>query len=176
MYTRQPDAIRVLLVDDQRLLREGLRTLLELHPDLHVVGEAGDGQEAEALTAGLEPQVVLMDLRTHLARFNGAVSSWSATLEGHVRRTAPASRRRDVTAPASTADQHRAALGGRHPQRLCGSPGSRRILRHGRGQRAGQCARQVRRERRIQSIGQAGSRHQAHQLDDEERLVDVGSV
>lgn len=53
----------MLLVDDQRLLREGLRTLLELHPDLRVVGEAGDGVEAEALVERLRPQVVLMDLR-----------------------------------------------------------------------------------------------------------------
>jgi len=55
--------IRVLLVDDQRLMREGLRTLLELHPDLHVVGEAGDGIEAERQVERLRPQVVLMDLR-----------------------------------------------------------------------------------------------------------------
>jgi DNA-binding NarL/FixJ family response regulator len=55
--------IRVLLVDDQRLMREGLRTLLELHSDLHVVGEAGDGEQAEELTAQLQPRVVLMDLR-----------------------------------------------------------------------------------------------------------------
>lgn len=55
--------IRVLLVDDQRLMREGLRTLLELHSDIRVVGEAADGEQAEALTAHLRPQVVLMDLR-----------------------------------------------------------------------------------------------------------------
>lgn len=55
--------VRVLLVDDQRLLREGLRTLLELHPDLRVIGEAGDGIEAEALAEKLRPRVVLMDLR-----------------------------------------------------------------------------------------------------------------
>jgi DNA-binding NarL/FixJ family response regulator len=57
------EEIRVLLVDDQRLMREGLRTLLELHGDLHVVGEAGDGAQAEELTAQLQPRVVLMDLR-----------------------------------------------------------------------------------------------------------------
>ncbi len=55
--------IDVLLVDDQRLLREGLRTLLELHADLHVVGEATDGIEAEQQVERLRPAVVLMDLR-----------------------------------------------------------------------------------------------------------------
>src|SRR5215216_4699580 len=55
--------ISVLLADDQRLLREGLRTLLELHPDLRVAGEAGDGAEAERLVELLRPDVVLMDLR-----------------------------------------------------------------------------------------------------------------
>jgi DNA-binding NarL/FixJ family response regulator len=55
--------IRILLADDQRLLREGLRTLLELQPDLRVVGEAGDGIQAEALAERLRPRVVLMDLR-----------------------------------------------------------------------------------------------------------------
>lgn len=55
--------ITVLLVDDQSLLREGLRTLLELQPDLRIVGEAGDGVMAEALVERLQPDVVLMDLR-----------------------------------------------------------------------------------------------------------------
>lgn len=61
MAEREP--IRILLVDDQRLMREGLRTLLELHHDMHVVGEAGEGTEAEELTAELQPRMVLMDLR-----------------------------------------------------------------------------------------------------------------
>ena len=55
--------IEILLVDDQRLMRDGLRMLLELHPDLRVVGEAGDGLEAETLAEQLRPRVVLMDLR-----------------------------------------------------------------------------------------------------------------
>jgi DNA-binding NarL/FixJ family response regulator len=55
--------IRILLVDDQRLMREGLRTLLELEPDLRVAGEAGDGQAALEAYAALQPDVVLMDVR-----------------------------------------------------------------------------------------------------------------
>lgn len=58
-----PATISVLLVDDQRLMREGLRTLLELQPDVRVAGEAGDGIEAERLVELLRPHVVLMDLR-----------------------------------------------------------------------------------------------------------------
>jgi DNA-binding NarL/FixJ family response regulator len=60
--SRQP-RIRVVLVDDQSLLREGLRTLLELHADIHVVGEAADGVAAEALVERVRPDVALMDLR-----------------------------------------------------------------------------------------------------------------
>jgi DNA-binding NarL/FixJ family response regulator len=55
--------IRVLLVDDQRLMRDGMRTLLSLEPDLQVVGEAGDGQEAIAQALALKPDVILMDIR-----------------------------------------------------------------------------------------------------------------
>ncbi|HZU75340.1 MAG TPA: response regulator transcription factor [Dehalococcoidia bacterium] len=57
------DPIRVVVVDDQLLLREGLKTLLELHTDLRVVGEAGDGFQGEAIVERTAPQVVLMDLR-----------------------------------------------------------------------------------------------------------------
>jgi DNA-binding NarL/FixJ family response regulator len=57
------EPIRILLVDDQRLMREGLRILLELEPDLRVVGEAGDGQAGLEAYARLQPEVVLMDVR-----------------------------------------------------------------------------------------------------------------
>jgi DNA-binding NarL/FixJ family response regulator len=55
--------IRLLLVDDQALFREGLRILLSVHRDLEVVGEAANGKEAVELAADLKPDVVLMDLR-----------------------------------------------------------------------------------------------------------------
>jgi DNA-binding NarL/FixJ family response regulator len=55
--------IRVLLVDDQALFREGLRTLLSIRPDLEVVGEAENGREAVEMAAELRPDVILMDLR-----------------------------------------------------------------------------------------------------------------
>ncbi|PAW67661.1 MAG: DNA-binding response regulator [Opitutia bacterium Tous-C1TDCM] len=55
--------IRLLLVDDQSLFREALRTLLSLQPDFDLVGEAPDGEAAVAAVAKLKPDVVLMDLR-----------------------------------------------------------------------------------------------------------------
>ena len=55
--------IRILLADDQSLLRMGFRAFLEREADLEVVGEAGNGQEALSMTRALEPDVVLMDVR-----------------------------------------------------------------------------------------------------------------
>jgi len=55
--------IRVLLVDDQALVRAGFRALIDSEDDLEVVGEAGDGDEAIRLTASLRPDIVLMDIR-----------------------------------------------------------------------------------------------------------------
>jgi DNA-binding NarL/FixJ family response regulator len=54
--------ITVLLADDHRLVREGLRMLLELEKDLQIVGEAEDGRQAVALVKKLRPAVVLMDI------------------------------------------------------------------------------------------------------------------
>jgi len=57
-----PDAIRVLIVDDHQVVREGLRNFLELQDGMEVAGEADDGEEGVALAAELRPDVVLMDL------------------------------------------------------------------------------------------------------------------
>jgi DNA-binding NarL/FixJ family response regulator len=55
-------SIRVLLVDDHALVREGIRALLQLYEDIVVVGEAGDGREAIQKTRELEPDIVVMDI------------------------------------------------------------------------------------------------------------------
>jgi DNA-binding NarL/FixJ family response regulator len=56
-----PDKISVLLVDDHSLVRRGFRRILEDEPDMDVVGEAGDGEEAVKLAQKFHPRVVLMD-------------------------------------------------------------------------------------------------------------------
>ena len=55
--------IRVLLADDQTIIRDGLRALLEAHADIQVVGEAGNGRMAHEKTLALKPDIVLMDIR-----------------------------------------------------------------------------------------------------------------
>jgi YesN/AraC family two-component response regulator len=55
--------IKVLLVDDQSLIRQGLRALLELEADLEIVGEAENGQQAINFVAEFQPDVVLLDIR-----------------------------------------------------------------------------------------------------------------
>jgi DNA-binding NarL/FixJ family response regulator len=56
-------SIRVLIADDQPLLRTGFRMILDAEPDIEVIGEAGDGREAVAAARRLRPDVVLMDIR-----------------------------------------------------------------------------------------------------------------
>lgn len=56
------ESITILIVDDHAVVRQGVRTLLEMHPDLHVVGEAESAEEAFPLAEELVPDVVLLDL------------------------------------------------------------------------------------------------------------------
>ncbi len=56
-------SIRILIADDQSLFREALKTLLGAYPDLEVVGDASNGEEALRLSFNLSPDIVLMDLR-----------------------------------------------------------------------------------------------------------------
>jgi DNA-binding NarL/FixJ family response regulator len=55
--------IRIVLADDQPLLRQGFRLILSAQPDMEVIGEAGDGRAAVALTQAHQPDIVLMDVR-----------------------------------------------------------------------------------------------------------------
>lgn len=59
----RPTKIKILLADDQRLMRDGLRTLLELEDDMVVAGEAENGRMALELADSLQPDVILMDVR-----------------------------------------------------------------------------------------------------------------
>lgn len=62
MATPKSQLIRILLVDDHKLVRAGIRLLIETHPQLIVVGEAGNCAEAKALALSEQPQVILLDL------------------------------------------------------------------------------------------------------------------
>lgn len=72
--------IKLLLVDDQGIIREGLRNLLDAQPDLEVLGEAGNGQEAVERAIALQPDVVLMDLRMPLMDGVAATAALSQQL------------------------------------------------------------------------------------------------
>ena len=67
------DKVTLLLVDDQMLFREGLRTLLSIQPDFNVIGEAGNGQEAVQRALQLRPHVILMDV--HMPVLDGVAAT-----------------------------------------------------------------------------------------------------
>lgn len=56
------DHIRILIADDHAIMREGVRSLLEIHEDMEVIGEAGDGREAVAQVSELAPDIILLDI------------------------------------------------------------------------------------------------------------------
>ncbi|MGL4650276.1 MAG: response regulator, partial [Caldilineaceae bacterium] len=68
-----PRSIRVMLVDDHAVVRSGLMAFLLAFEDLHLVGEASDGEEAVRLATRLQPDVVLMDLK--MPRMDGAAAT-----------------------------------------------------------------------------------------------------
>jgi two-component system response regulator NreC len=69
--------IRILLADDHKLMRSGLRLLIEQQPDLSVVGEAGDGREAVSMAKSLRPDVTVMDIG--MPNLNGIEASHQIT-------------------------------------------------------------------------------------------------
>ena len=71
--------IRVLLVDDHAMLRQGLRLLLESCPDLDVVGEASNGAEALQQLGSLQPTVIVMDI--NMPKLNGIAATWLVKLQ-----------------------------------------------------------------------------------------------
>jgi DNA-binding NarL/FixJ family response regulator len=79
--------VRVVVVDDQALVRAGFRMILESEPDITVVGEAGDGVDAVELVARARPDVVLMDIR--MPRRDGVAATAEIVAAGTDERPAP---------------------------------------------------------------------------------------
>lgn len=73
--------IRLLLVEDQTLMRQGLKTILDLEPGLRVVGEAADGESGVQLALELKPDVVLMDVQMPSAKGAPSLNGVQATAE-----------------------------------------------------------------------------------------------
>jgi DNA-binding NarL/FixJ family response regulator len=90
--------IRVLIADDQQLVRSGFRMMLEAEADIEVVGEAADGQEAVSMARGLEPDLALIDLR--MPRMDGIEATTQITADG------PSSRTRVLVVTTFDADEY----------------------------------------------------------------------
>jgi two-component system, NarL family, response regulator LiaR len=74
--------IRVVIADDHRVVRDGLRYLLSQEPDIEVVGEAGDGEQALRIVAATCPDVLLLDLFMHGTDGHGVLGALRETREG----------------------------------------------------------------------------------------------
>ncbi len=90
--------IRVLIADDQQLVRSGFRMMLEAEGDIEVVGEAADGQEAVSMARGLEPDLALIDLR--MPRMDGIEATAQITADG------PSSKTRVLVVTTFDADEY----------------------------------------------------------------------
>jgi len=83
-YPLATKRIRILLADDHAVVRQGFRMILSSHPDLEIVGEAGNGREAVELAASLRPDVVVMDVA--MPELNGIEATRRLTAENpHIR-------------------------------------------------------------------------------------------
>ena len=72
-------SFKVLIVDDHRIMREGLRAMLEKEPDIKVVGDAADGRMAQLLARDLAPDVIIMDV--NMPELNGIEATRQITAE-----------------------------------------------------------------------------------------------
>ena len=69
LHQQDTNRIRVLLVDDHVMVREGICSVMASYPDVHIVGEACNGEEAVAMAERLQPSIVLMDI--NMPKMNG---------------------------------------------------------------------------------------------------------
>jgi len=65
MQAEKKPRIQVLVVDDHKIVREGLASLLKEQPDIEVIGQAGNGREAVNMAGNFQPDVVIMDVSCH---------------------------------------------------------------------------------------------------------------
>ena len=126
--TNPAEALRVVVADDEPLVRQGLRLVLELEPGLEIVAEAADGVDAVALTLEHRPDLVLLDIR--MPRLDGIEAARRITADPglagtrgrcphHLRRRCPARRGRACRRQRLPPQEHAAR---RHPHR-----GARRL-------------------------------------------------